>query len=395
MLLVNLKTYCEADTAMYEIKLLESWEDITEVKNFWQSVKYLPNTDYDLFNIIADSRSNIIRPHLIVLYKNDQPVTLLIGRIEKRNLSFRIGYLKLFNMPVDMLQLLHGGFIGETSDKAAQKCISAIIDHLKEKKAGLACFTKLKLDSPLFKYAQSIPYFPCRDHNLKPQLHWKINLPDSYQQFLQPKKRLRKRMREFNNKFRDRIRYQTFFNQSDVLEFCQKAESIAKKTYQRGLGVGFIHNTEWEERLYNEATKGGFRGYVMFIDGLPVAFELATLHKNVCHCNCSAYDPAFRKFSIGHILFTMLLKDIIENTTATTVDYGIGDADYKKRFGNESWEESDICIYPMTFKGIRLNLYRYLTTLISKTLTGIAEKIGLKNIVKKKWRLILVKKNKP
>ena len=376
---------------MYECRLLESWEDIPTIHTFWQSVKYLPNTDYDLFRVIAKARSNIIRPHLIVLYKNNQPVSLLIGRIEKRSLSFRIGYLKLFNMPVDILQFLHGGFIGDTSNEAARNCIAAIQGHLTEKKADLACFTKLRLDSPIFEYAQTLPHYTCRDHNLKPQLHWKINLPDSFQNYMQPKKRLRKRIREFNNKFRNRIEYQKYFNKRQVLEFCQKAESIAEKTYQRSLGVGFIHNDEWEQRLFNEAEKGGFRGYILSVDGQPVAFELATLYKDVCHCNCSAYDPAFRKFSIGHILFTMLLEDIIENTTASVVDYGIGDADYKKRFGNESWEESDLCIYPMTFKGIQLNLYRCITTFITKTLTGMAEKLGVKNIVKKKWRLLLVK----
>ena len=379
---------------MYKCRLLENWDDISQIKTFWQSMRYLPNTDFDLFNIIAKERSNIIRPHLVVLFRNDLPVTLLIGRIERRNLQFRIGYLKMFNIPVNTLQILHGGFIGETTDATAKICMSFLLDNLPKKKIGLVCFTKLRMDSPLFHYASSAPHILCRDHNLKPQLHWKINLPGSYQQYMQPKKRLRKRIREFNNKFRGRIKYQTYSKTEHVLQFCEKAEHIAKKTYQRSLGVGFIHNHEWEQRLFNEAAKGGFRGYIMSIDDQPVAFELATLHKDVCHCNCSAYDSTYRKYSIGHILFTVLLEDMITNAGATAVDYGIGDADYKKRFGNECWEETDIYIYPMTLKGVKLNLYRYVTTFITKSFSGLVDKVGLKDLVKKKWRGLLVKKIK-
>ena len=45
-------------------------------------------------------------------------------------------------------------------------------------------------------------------------------------------------------------------------------------------------------------------------------------------------------------------------TTARVLDYGVGDAEYKRRFGTRSWREGNVFIYARTFRGIRINLTR-------------------------------------
>jgi hypothetical protein len=51
-------------------------------------------------------------------------------------------------------------------------------------------------------------------------------------------------------------------------------EVVAKKTYQRGLGAGFIDNEETRKRLSFFAQKGMLR--VMLLDGdeVPISFDI-------------------------------------------------------------------------------------------------------------------------
>jgi CelD/BcsL family acetyltransferase involved in cellulose biosynthesis len=50
------------------------------------------------------------------------------------------------------------------------------------------------------------------------------------------------------------------------------------------------------------------------------------------------YDPAFASHSPGLVLLPRLIEDLVTTRAADSVDFGAGDADYKRMFANTSFQ---------------------------------------------------------
>src|SRR5262249_24075617 len=134
------------------------------------------------------------------------------------------------------------------------------------------------------------------------------------------------------------VRYES---EADIDRVMEHAESIACRTYQRGLGVGFVANDENRQRFLVDAKRGRFRAYFLYLGEKPIAFFLGTLHKNVLYDNFTAYDPAHAKYSPGTFLFYKIFEELCRDGIKA-VDFGFGDAWYKAQFGNQRNDETTV-----------------------------------------------------
>jgi CelD/BcsL family acetyltransferase involved in cellulose biosynthesis len=76
-------------------------------------------------------------------------------------------------------------------------------------------------------------------------------------------------------------------------------EEIARKTYQRGLGVGFADTTRMRQRLELAARKGWLRAYLLYLGERPCAFWIGMLYGDTFVSDYTGYDPDLRQFSPG------------------------------------------------------------------------------------------------
>jgi CelD/BcsL family acetyltransferase involved in cellulose biosynthesis len=171
----------------------------------------------------------------------------------------------------------------------------------------------------------------------------------------------------------------------------QKAEEIAKRTYQRGLGVGFQDNEEMRRRLHLCAEKGWLRAYVLHLGDTPCAFWIGTLYQGSFCSDYLAFDSRFGAYSPGTFL---LMKVVEEFCTARVkeVDFGFGEARYKEQFGNSPSVEASIFVFAPNPKGALLNAIRTSTGLADNLAKKILGGTKLLPIVKKLWRSRLAKK---
>ncbi len=161
---------------------------------------------------------------------------------------------------------------------------------------------------------------------------------------------------------------------------------MACKTYQRGLGAGFINNDETRRRLQLSGDRGWLRAYILYVDGEPCAFWFGTLYKETFHLDFTGYDQKYRKYEPGTILFVTMIESLCEDEVKA-IDFGFGDAFYKQRFGDSSWEEASVYIFGRTARGILLNILRTLTALIVLNAEKIVARYNLREKMKKWWRL--------
>jgi CelD/BcsL family acetyltransferase involved in cellulose biosynthesis len=165
-------------------------------------------------------------------------------------------------------------------------------------------------------------------------------------------------------------------------------EVVAKKTYQRGLGAGFIDNEETRKRLSFFAQKGMLRVMLLEGDEVPISFWYGVVYKNVFHAAATGYLPDVAKYEVG----TLTLMKTIEELSKEEVlklDYGLGDASYKERFSDISWREASFQIFAPTMKGKILRNYIALAGLIDRQMRNFVEQTGYVERIKKKWRTLI------
>jgi CelD/BcsL family acetyltransferase involved in cellulose biosynthesis len=132
--------------------------------------------------------------------------------------------------------------------------------------------------------------------------------------------------------------------------------------------------------------QGWFRAYVLYLDGRPAAFQYGELYAGRFRLGRPGYDPGLAHLRIGQYVLLRLLDDLCRDDDARILDYGPGDAEYKRRFGSHSRREGSVVIYAPTFRAARINVLR---TVLSGSVSLAKRAIGrgeLFNRIKKGWR---------
>ena len=112
--------------------------------------------------------------------------------------------------------------------------------------------------------------------------------------------------------------------------------------------------------------RGWFRAYVLYLDDEPIAFWQGQAYNGVFSTGVPGFDPAYAEHRVGNYVLFKLIADLCADESIDTLDYGFGDAEYKRRFGTRSWEEQDVHLFAPTAKGFRTNAIR------SSLLTAVA-----------------------
>ena len=103
------------------------------------------------------------------------------------------------------------------------------------------------------------------------------------------------------------------------------------------------------------------------------------------HLTWTGFDPQYRKYEVGTVLFLRMIHDLLSCGTGE-LDYGLGGAQYKERFGDVCVQERDLAIYAPAPKGYALSALRTLENLVNRAGKDVLSWTALTNNVKRKWR---------
>ena len=367
-----------------------------EVRSIWSSWQQHPNSDIDFYLNTLRSRPEVLRPHVIVVYRDEFPEALLVGRLELRKLEAKMGYASVFAKRTPTLTFLYGGLLGNPSPEGGKAFVRDIMNSLADGEASVAFFNSIKVESVLYHAATKTPGVLSRDYCACQQVHYAMTIPGSSEEFyrrLSPE--WRRTLKRYASKllrenFGD-VTVRHFRETADLDRMREDFESIAKKTYHRGLGVGFSDTPEIRSRLSLVAKKGWLRGYVLYVQGVPWAFFLGTLYRGTCHGDFMGFDPLHAKYSPGMYLLTKIIEDLCNGNDGggkvSMIDFGLGDAHYKKVLGDLEWDDASLYIFSPNISGVSLNLMRVAGAMLDRAARAGVEKVGLLDRVKKMWRL--------
>ena len=386
-------------TGTIEIRIARSIPEVSALRDAWGKMCVDPNADIDFYRTIIESRSEVLHPHVIVLKRNGAIHSILAGRLERKELDVHLGYKKVRLASVRCLTLIHGGLLGEESQDCVARLVESVVESLRNGEADVAWFYGLDVRSDFYRVARKAGGFLTRDY-FPGQIHrWKLQLPPTYEELYRglssnTKHNLKRYSKRLRDTFSHQLTTRSFLELRDLEWLLADTEVIAAKTYHRGLGVGFIDNEETRRTMTLAAEQGWLRAHILYVAGKPCAFWNGVLYRGTFFTSTTGYDPAFQEYRPGTFLLQKMLQDLYSEKIADKVDFGFGDAQYKRDWCHQEQLQTSFLLFAPTLKGIYLNCLR--TPLIG-AVNGARRtlmRIGVFQKVKRAWRERLATKTK-
>ena len=383
---------------IYTVTVLRSIEEIESIRANWEQLQWHPNADIEHYLTVVKARNEILHPHVIVLNANRTTKALLIGRIENMLLELKLGYKVLYRVKMRTLNIVYGGILGDiTNTEICDVLVNELINTLARGEAEMVYFESIPVISYFYEAAKKQPGFLSRDHLTISNIHWKLTLPETYEGFVSNlSKRPRANLRNYSNRFNKKyggITSIKCFNQPNDLDLIfNDTEAIASKTYHREIGVGFFNNKETYEIYRLTLDHQWLRAYVMYIDGTPVAFWHGYYYGNTFFTGPTGFDPAYTDDRPGTILLTKIIEELCYDHRISSIDFGFGDAEYKRIYCNQNCEEQSVYIFAATIRAISINIVRTTFSVIHKWAENTLSKLGLLTKIKRLWRDRLTQK---
>jgi hypothetical protein len=383
----------------WEIKTITSFEEIEAIRDIWIQMlrgEYVPalNTDIERYLSVMESLKESAQPYILVLYDNNDPKAIVIGRIEMKQITCRVGYATIFKPSLRCLTVVYGGILGNPSEQASLVILKELTDTLKRGDIDTVFFNQLQLDSLIYRLTKKKPGFLSRNFSPVVEPHWQTCLPDSVEAFYKGMSGSRKRYVRRYTKALEKagsgpveiVCYRSEDKLDDVIKI---ASEMTAKTYKQALDVGFRDDSLTRSLLTKAAKQGQLRAYVLYVNSKPCAFEYGIEYGNVFFPEHIGYDPFFRSCSPGTILFIKVVEDLIENSDVRVFDYGFGAAAYKERFGTKSWQEASVYIFAPRLYPIVVNALQNSIMYVDFALKCILNKFSAVSWIKRYWRNLL------
>lgn len=376
-----------------QFQILRSFSEVESIRDIWTRLQWHPNSDIDFYRIVCESMATVIRPHVLVLWREGVPISILVGRLEDDRLTVRVGYSTIPGPRTRSLVFIYGGLLGSPSPEECTLMVGKILSALRRGEADRVFFNHLPTNGSLYAALMTIPRFYPRDWISSVQVHRRLTLSGTIQEFkgrLSPK--MRKNLRWYANRLdkehNGEVRIGCFSKPSEFEAMMNSIESVAARTYQRGLGSGIGSSWEDRSRLQLKADRGVLLSFLLYVKDKPCAFWVGTHYGNTFHSEYMGFDPEYKKFSPGMYLLIKVIERFYSlegDRKITAIDFGLGDAEYKRVIADEEWNDASPCIFAPTLKGMALNAYRIPLTNLDR-FGRLLLSDHLENRVKRIWR---------
>jgi hypothetical protein len=219
--------------------------------------------------------------------------------------------------------------------------------------------------------------------------HWKMEMPKCIDVFYEKKsskerQTLRRKIRKIEKSHQ--VYMKTYSDAESLEEGIAAAASISSKTYQYVLDYGFLDNPQMRSYLLFAARRGWLRIYILYINNEAAAFEWGIKYGSTFFLRTLGFDPKWRDWSVGTVLFLKVLEALCEEGNINYMDFGFGDAEYKKIYGDMRTDTRSLSIFANRFYPRILNVIHQVTVGVWIAATFVANKLGIERKLKRIWR---------
>jgi SAM-dependent methyltransferase len=376
------------------VRLFRTFEGICELRGPWKAWQRVHDVDFELYEKIRSWDGVEVSPYVIVLYDNERPVTILVGKVGKNDLSWRTGFWTL-KPKANVIEFPRGSLLGDSRVENCRVLVDAIIRGLGRGHGDVAVFKGLESGTTFCNEALKTPGFISRDHVARWRTHWGMTVPSSLEAFYlrfssHRRSEIRRKMRTFLAACSDGLSIRLFRDPIELEVMVGHLETVANKSFQRRLGGGFRDSEHIRELLRAQAERGLLRCFVLFNRETPIGFWLGLRYGVTFSGQYMAHDRAYNRFSPGIFLTMKVIEQFCgaaADERVSFIDYGTGDYPYKEWLCDQKHKEAFVHVFAPTFKGALLNALRTPAVASDKVARDLAARANLLNRARKIQRL--------
>ena len=373
----------------YRLTVARTPDEVEALRDAWAALPVeSPTGDIDYHLTMIAHTPTVVRPHVVLLEDDDGPKALAVGRLEHVRLTAKLGYRTVFQPRVQSLTISQGGLIG-TNGKNAEPLVGALVDTLHAEPVDVLQLRFVDVGSPAHTLARTTPGPLARQRFSEPVHRWRATVPATFDEYMKTRSsktrsNVKRYARRLEEQFGDGVAVRLFTAPDDLDELVRDTQSISVKTYQHGLGAGFSDSGRDRALLELALARGWYRGFVLYIDGIPSAFWHAMAYGRTLYTGPTGYDPARRDLRLGTYVLAKMLERVCGEVDR--VDFGVGDAEYKRHFGDEHRTEEDVLVFAPRAKAVALNLARSGVLGASQAGRALLARSGKFDEARRRWR---------
>ena len=372
------------------VELLTSFEQIASIREEWARWNWYPEADPDFVRIIVESRPEAKAPCVMALCRGGVVEAMLIGRTEVSRLSSLPGFNGVIQPNLKILRVLYGGMLGDWREENLDLFLLDLKRLLSRGDWHAIHFPMLSLRSPLWDRSKSLfPRLCCGSKDV-PNKHWRANLPESYEKYYQSldgriRKNLNRHRKRIEREFSD-LAVKCFNQPSDLETILTTSEAIITKTYQQGFITGWTSD-EMRRRVSLWLGRGQLHACFLYLNGQACAYEHILKYRGGAFGMGTAYDPAFRQYSVGRYIQMKALEEVWKDgDKITSLDLGFGDAEYKRELCDGFEEEADLVLCGVGPVALWGNAMRTMEIRSVQLFKRTLRSTGLFSAIKERWR---------
>jgi hypothetical protein len=282
---------------------------------------------------IACLRHETDSPPLVYATRKPDGTIRSLGVLSSREVP--VPTLPKMAVTLDGRRFVGGMLVGDESIEAARDLIDTAVDVRRSGDSDFLMVQDAESPSPIRQAMLEAP----RRHPvicstpIEPRVHRWIQFPakaEDYWTKFSKKSRYNFRWRA---KHLDH-RIECVEKARDVAEFTRRVSEFTENTWQYKR-LGFKIDTQLKGQMWSEIARlGGFRSYLMWQGDRILAYAVGIQWKGLFRYEETGYDPAFAAKSPGQVLLYRLIEDLIARDTPELLDFGSGDSEYKRIYGN-------------------------------------------------------------
>jgi hypothetical protein len=347
-------------------------------------------TDLDYYLWSLREEPSVLRPHVLTVERAGRVETLVVARLRRARLPCRVGHKTVYAPEVRAISVVRGGLLGRADAETAEVVTDALVSELQAGDADAVLFRQLERGCALHRATLARTTFATRQSFSQTDRRWQIALSQTFDDYLasrssSTRKGIRRTAYRLEQELGGRLAIRIFREPAELDRFFRDADAIAARTYQRGLGVGFDGSPRQRARTEMLMEHGWFRGYVLYVDGRPAAFEQGELYGGRFLSLSAGYDPDYGHQRVGAHLLAKAIEDLAADPDVLVFDFGFGDAEYKGRLADRCIEEGDVVVYARRPRPLAVNFSRAAVLgVVSAARTGLGRAALLDRA--RKWR---------
>jgi hypothetical protein len=351
-----MQTICDDNGIQIRLRVIDDLSQIASLRRPWENKTVNPDVDIDFYEQIVLKRKGVHKPIIILVEMGDDLVDLLIGRCQQGYAECKMGYYRLFSCSFREIVFVGQSLQGLYSAKVIEAILGLMWQMTTSGQADVIRICNVGCESGLHsgcsRLGWNIPHNRQALHD-----HWMAKLPESLEQYLNERgastrQDLRKKQKRFQRDVNDRAHYITYRTRAEIGAFCGGAEQVARGSYQRALGAGFLNDQEAIQSLEVASAKGWWRGTVLYVDKVPVAFVSGYVLRDTIYLIWTGHTKEYEYYGIGLLIHLKLFEDVLAEGVKW-VDFGIGSGTHKARLGTGNQQETDWWIYGRNWHGFQ------------------------------------------